>query len=124
MRLPSRLFPAQIAIFDDISKEMHPLRVQRQTHAVVYICPLTCRSAEKCLQLAASGAAEWSRMNLVSVFSLFAFILMLVLLPILFGELMATSLGKLHLSPELALLLMMAIIIGGLIGAIPAATRC
>jgi uncharacterized membrane protein len=49
------------------------------------------------------------------LFSLFAFILMLVLLPLVFGELMATSLGKLHLSPEMALLLMMAIIIGGFV---------
>jgi len=53
-------------------------------------------------------------MNALPVFSLFAFIVMLVLLPILFGELMATSLGKLHLSPEMALLLMIAIIVGGL----------
>lgn len=52
-------------------------------------------------------------MTVLPLFSLFAFILMLVLLPILFGELMASSLGKLHLSPEMALLLMMAIIIGG-----------
>jgi uncharacterized membrane protein len=49
------------------------------------------------------------------LFSLFAFVLMLVLLPILFGELMAASLGKLHLSPEMALVLMMAIIIGGFV---------
>ena len=54
-------------------------------------------------------------MNALPLFSLFAFIVMLVLLPILFGELPATSLAKLHLSPEMALLLMMAIIIGGLI---------
>jgi uncharacterized membrane protein len=54
-------------------------------------------------------------MNVLPLFSLFAFILMLMLLPILFGELMATSLGKLHLSPETALLLIMAIIIGGLV---------
>jgi uncharacterized membrane protein len=54
-------------------------------------------------------------MNAFPVFSLFAFILMLVLLPVLFGELMVTSLGKLHLSPEMALLLMVAIIIGGLV---------
>jgi uncharacterized membrane protein len=40
---------------------------------------------------------------------------MLMLLPILFGELMATSLGKLHLSPEMALLLIVAIIIGGFV---------
>jgi uncharacterized membrane protein len=49
------------------------------------------------------------------LFSVFAFVVMLVLLPILFGELMAASLGKLHLSPGVALLLMIAIIIGGLV---------
>jgi uncharacterized membrane protein len=49
------------------------------------------------------------------LFSLFALVLMLVLLPILFGELMAASLGKLHLSPGMALLMMLAIIIGGLV---------
>jgi uncharacterized membrane protein len=49
------------------------------------------------------------------LFSIFAFVVMLVLLPILFGELMAASLGKLHLSPGIALLLMVAIVIGGLI---------
>jgi uncharacterized membrane protein len=54
-------------------------------------------------------------MNVLTLFSLFAVILMLMLLPILFGELMATSLSKLHLSPETALLLIMAIIIGGLV---------
>jgi uncharacterized membrane protein len=54
-------------------------------------------------------------MKVLPVFSLFAFILMLVLLPLVFGELMATSLVKLHLSPEMALLLMMAIIIGGFV---------
>jgi uncharacterized membrane protein len=54
-------------------------------------------------------------MNAFPLFSLFAFVLMLVLLPIFFGELMATSLGKLHLSPGMALLVMVAIIIGGLI---------
>ena len=54
-------------------------------------------------------------MNALPLFSLFAFIVTLVLLPILFGELLATSLAKLHLSPEMALLLMMAIIIGGLV---------
>jgi len=54
-------------------------------------------------------------MKALPLFSLFAFIVMLVQLPILFGELLATSLAKLHLSPEMALLLMMAIIIGGLI---------
>jgi uncharacterized membrane protein len=54
-------------------------------------------------------------MTVLPLFSLFAFILMLVLLPLAFGELMATSLAKLHLSPEMALLLMMAIIIGGFV---------
>ena len=54
-------------------------------------------------------------MKALPLFSLFAFIVMLVQLPILFGELLATSLAKLHLSPEMALLLMMAIIIGGLV---------
>jgi uncharacterized membrane protein len=54
-------------------------------------------------------------MNAMPLFSVFAFVVMLVLLPILFGELMAASLGKLHLSPGLALLLMIAIIIGGLV---------
>jgi uncharacterized membrane protein len=49
------------------------------------------------------------------LFSVFSFVVMLVLLPILFGELMAASLGKLHLSPGVALLLMIAIIIGGLV---------
>jgi len=54
-------------------------------------------------------------MNGLPLFSLFTFILMLVLLPILFGELMVASLSKLHLSPEMALLAMVAIIIGGLV---------
>jgi uncharacterized membrane protein len=54
-------------------------------------------------------------MNVLPLFSLLAFILMVVLLPLVFGELMATSLEKLHLSPEIALLLMMAIIIGGFV---------
>jgi uncharacterized membrane protein len=54
-------------------------------------------------------------MNVLPLFSFFAFVLMLVLLPVLFGGLMAASLGKLHLSPETALLLMVAIIIGGFV---------
>jgi uncharacterized membrane protein len=54
-------------------------------------------------------------MNAMPLFSVFAFVVMIVLLPILFGELLAASLGKLHLSPGLALLLMIAIIIGGLV---------
>ena len=43
--------------------------------------------------------------------SLFVFLLLLLLMPIFFGELMATSLVKLHLSPKAALLLMMAMIV-------------
>jgi uncharacterized membrane protein len=54
-------------------------------------------------------------MNATPLFSVFAFVVMLVLLPILFGELMAASLGRLHLSPGMALLLVVAIIIGGLV---------
>src|SRR6266436_3268356 len=54
-------------------------------------------------------------MSAFPLLSLFAFLLLLLLLPILFGELMATSLVKLHLSPEAALLLMIAIIVGGLV---------
>jgi uncharacterized membrane protein len=54
-------------------------------------------------------------MRVLPVFSFLAFSLMLVLLPLVFGELMATSLSKLHLSPQVALLLMMAIIIGGFV---------
>jgi hypothetical protein len=49
-------------------------------------------------------------MNGLPLFSLFAFVVMIVLVPILFGERMAASLGKLHLSPEVALLLVVAII--------------
>jgi len=58
-------------------------------------------------------------MSAFPLLSLFAFLLLLLLLPMLFAELMATSLVKLHLSPEAALLLMVAIIVGGLVN-IPA----
>jgi uncharacterized membrane protein len=54
-------------------------------------------------------------MNAFPLLSLLTFLLLLLLLPMFFGELMATSLAKLHLSPEAALLLMMAIIFGGLV---------
>jgi uncharacterized membrane protein len=47
--------------------------------------------------------------------SLFAFLILLVLLPLFFAELMAASLAKLHLSPQTGLLLILAIIIGGLV---------
>ena len=54
-------------------------------------------------------------MNAFPLLSLFAFLLLLLLMPMLFGQLMATSLVKLHLSPQAAVLLMMAIIVGGLV---------
>jgi uncharacterized membrane protein len=54
-------------------------------------------------------------MNAFPLVSLFVFLLLLLLLPMLFGELMATSLVKLHLSPQVAVLLMMAIIVGGIV---------
>jgi uncharacterized membrane protein len=54
-------------------------------------------------------------MNPLIFFSLVAALLLLVLFPLLFAELMATSLGKLHLSPESAVLLVIAIMVGGLI---------
>ncbi len=47
--------------------------------------------------------------------SLLVSLLLLVLFPFLFGELVVTSLAKLHLSPETAFRLMLAIVIGGLI---------
>jgi len=48
-------------------------------------------------------------------FSLLAALLLLVLFPLLFGQIMATSLIKLHLSPASALVLLAGIIAGGLI---------
>lgn len=45
--------------------------------------------------------------------SLLAFLVLLVLMPLLFGELMAASLEKLHLSPGSAVFLTLAIIFGG-----------
>src|SRR3981189_1041134 len=54
-------------------------------------------------------------MSAFPLLSLFAFLLLLLLMPIFFGELMAASLVKLHLSPEAALVLTMAIIVGGLV---------
>jgi uncharacterized membrane protein len=47
--------------------------------------------------------------------SIVVFLLLLFLLPILFGELMAGGLAKLNLSPGTALVLMMGIIFGGVI---------
>ena len=57
-------------------------------------------SANRYIEIAASGAAERSGTTTFPLFSLFAFILMLVLLPIRLGELLATSLSKLHLNPD------------------------
>ena len=47
--------------------------------------------------------------------SLLAFLVLLILMPLLFGELMTVSLVKLNLSPGVALLLTVAIIFGGAI---------
>jgi uncharacterized membrane protein len=54
-------------------------------------------------------------MNGLILLSFVAALLLLTLLPLLFEELMATSLGKLHLSPESAVLLIIAIMAGGLV---------
>ncbi len=54
-------------------------------------------------------------MRILAGLSLFAFILLLLAFPLLFGELMARSLTKLHVSPGAALLLMTGIILGGLV---------
>jgi uncharacterized membrane protein len=54
-------------------------------------------------------------MNAFPLVSLFVFLLLLLLMPVVFGELMAMSLVKLHLSPQAALLLVMAVIVGGLV---------
>jgi uncharacterized membrane protein len=54
-------------------------------------------------------------MNPLIFLSLVAALLLLALFPLLFAELMATSLGKLHLSPESAVLLVIAIMVGGLV---------
>jgi uncharacterized membrane protein len=46
---------------------------------------------------------------------LFASLLLLVLLPLLFGQILAASLEKLHLAPGVALLVVIAVILGGLV---------
>jgi len=51
----------------------------------------------------------------VPVFALFLFFLLAVLSPLLFGRLMLASLEKLHLDPSTAVMLMIAIFVGGLI---------
>ena len=48
-------------------------------------------------------------------FSLAASLLLLIVLPLLFGQLMASSLVKLHLSPSDAVFLTFAIVFGGLV---------
>jgi uncharacterized membrane protein len=47
--------------------------------------------------------------------SLLLFLVMAVLSPFVFGELMLASLSKLHLSPSAALTLVIAIFVGGLV---------
>lgn len=47
--------------------------------------------------------------------SMLASVVLLVLLPFVFGNVMLGALGKLHVSPDTALLLMIAIIVGGFI---------
>lgn len=54
-------------------------------------------------------------MRLFIGLSLLAFLVLLVLLPILFGHLLIASLEKLHLSAGAALVLVIAIILGGLV---------
>jgi uncharacterized membrane protein len=51
----------------------------------------------------------------MAAFSLFLFLLMFILFPLFFGELMVASLAKLHLSENTALMLFLAILFGGLI---------
>jgi uncharacterized membrane protein len=53
--------------------------------------------------------------RILAALSFILAVALLALLPFLFGELMAKSFVKLHLSPEMALTVAMAIIIGGLI---------
>lgn len=47
--------------------------------------------------------------------SLFAFVVLLAVMPLFFGQLMYEALAKLHLDPHAALALMIAIIVGGFI---------
>lgn len=54
-------------------------------------------------------------MRRLTLVSFLAFLLLIVLLPLVFGELMAGSLTKLHLSPNMAAILMFGIVFGGLI---------
>ena len=52
---------------------------------------------------------------MLALLSLLAFLIMAVLLPFVFGELMLASLSKLHLNPSMALTLVIAIFVGGLV---------
>ena len=52
---------------------------------------------------------------MLALLSLLIFLIMAVLFPFVFGELMLASLTKLHLSPSTALTLVIAIFVGGLI---------
>jgi uncharacterized membrane protein len=54
-------------------------------------------------------------MKALTPLSLLAFLLLIVLMPLLFGELMAASLVKLHLSPTSAIILTVAIFMGGMV---------
>lgn len=47
--------------------------------------------------------------------ALLSFLILAILSPLLFGRLMLVSLDKLHLSPQVALSLMIAMLVGGLI---------
>ena len=51
----------------------------------------------------------------LTLFSLLLFLVLLFLLPLIFGQLLAGSLLKLHLSPQAAVMIALAIILGGLI---------
>jgi len=52
---------------------------------------------------------------MLALLSLFIVLIMAVLFPFVFGELMLASLSKLHLSPSMALTLVIAIFVGGLV---------
>jgi uncharacterized membrane protein len=54
-------------------------------------------------------------MRMVTRLSLLLFFVMLVLLPLLFGQLMLAGLAKLNLSPPAAFALILAIIVGGVV---------
>jgi len=49
---------------------------------------------------------------MLALLSLLVFLILAVIFPLLFGELMLASLSKLHLSPSMALTLVIAIFVG------------